>query len=243
VIGAPGFSEKTILNNFIRMIFGIMFTILIFISSGYLMGAVVEEKGNRTMEIIVSSVSPYQLMGGKIAGIIILSLIQLLSWSTFAILFGIIGAAHLPREILQNLAIYPKVAGTILLLAIPAFIMFAGCLATVGSMSSEYREAQQMSMLFFFPCMIPIWLLKPILENPNGPISLFLSFFPLSSFTTMCVRVSFFQVPLWHVAVAGGILVICAVGSVWMASRVFRIGMLRYGKRLQLRDIFQVSRS
>ncbi len=215
---------------------GIIFVAAIATTSGYLLQAVVEEKENRTMEIMVTSVSPGQLMAGKILGDIAIGLTQLLAWGAFIALGLVIGREHL--EFLQGVQIP---AGTLLLAAglmIPAFVMNAAMMAAVGATVTEAREGQQVSGLFMLPIWLPYMLMVLILESPNSPIVVAMSIFPFTAPLTMLLRAGFTTVPAWQIAASIGLLSLTALGSLWLAGRAFRLGMLRYGQRVRWKEIF-----
>lgn len=215
---------------------GIFLTVAVFTSSGYLMQAVVEEKENRTMEILATSLSPVQIMGGKIAALISVGLTQIFIWSVFpAILLGV-AVAYIP--FLQDISIDWNTILLVLITALPTFVLVAAIMAMIGASVTEASEGQQVSGLVTLIVMAPFMLMTPILMNPSGPIALFFSFFPLTASLTLLARVAFSSVPDWQIAVSAVILTISAIGALWMAGRVFRLGMLQYGQRLGLKDIF-----
>jgi ABC-2 type transport system permease protein len=127
----------------------------------------------------------------------------------------------------------------LLLILLPAFVMIAALMAAIGSTMTEVREAQQISGLFSLPMTVPFYLTSSIMMNPNGPVALFLSFFPLTSPITILMRMSLTVVPTWQIALNIGILVVFAVFAIWFAGRAFRMGMLQYGKKLSLKDVFR----
>ncbi len=218
---------------------GFLFIIVIMTSGGYLLHAVVEEKENRTIEIVVTSLSPGQLMAGKVAGNICVGLTQILFWIFLALVGVSIGSRSLAW--VKNLDISPQYIFLILATLIPSFVMIAGLMAAVGSTVTELREASQISGLFTLPIMAPIYLFYPLISNPNGTLALVLSFFPLTAPVTLPLRAGFTVVPTPQLILNLLVLVVSAAGSVWLAGRTFRLGMLRYGKRVTLREIFSRS--
>jgi ABC-2 type transport system permease protein len=236
VDGNREISQTHWMNILLPFFAGIIFIIAIATSSGYLMQAVVEEKENRTMEMIVTSVSPEQFMNGKIIADIAIGLTQILCWTIFIILVIFIGGNYI--EGLQGISFSPDAAWLAVAVLVPAFIMVCALMAAVGSVVTESSEAQQMSGLFMMPIWIPFVLLQPIMENPNGTLAIILSFFPLTAPLTMILRSGFAIIPSWQIVTCIVILVLSAIGSLWLAGRTFRLGMLRYGKRLRWREIF-----
>jgi ABC-2 type transport system permease protein len=236
--GGREFSKKTFLSNLLPLFTGIAFVMLLFMSSGYLMGAVTEEKENRTMEIMVTSISPIQLMGGKVLGTVALSFTLLLVWTAFACLGVLFAGYGLGIKAFQTVTVNPYIILTMLAIAVPTYVMIAAMMTAFGTMVTEAQEAQQLMLVFILPFMITMWLVKPIVEHPQGPLALGLSLFPLTALPTFIFRITFIPIPLWQLVMAVGILILSACGSIWIAGRTFRIGMLRYGKRLNLAEIF-----
>ncbi len=167
------------LSMFLSLFVAIMFFVAIFSTSGYLMKAVVEEKENRTMEMIITSISPNQLMAGKIIGNLAVGLTQILAWLLF-IISGILAANNVfqpsqPMQIPWELII------KLSLVLLPCLIMLAGVMATVGAIATEEREGQQISGLIVMPIWLPYFLLAPMIENPNSPLAVALTLFPITA--------------------------------------------------------------
>lgn len=234
--GRQEMTESTWFNLFTAFAVGLAFTIAIFTSSGYLMQAVVEEKENRTMEIMVTSVSPAQMMSGKILGMIGVGLTQLLVWFGLAALVVRLGRDIFPW--MQALRLAPEMLGILLLAMLPGFILVAALMATVGATVTEEREGQQVTGLFTLPVVAPYWFTAQIMGSPNGPLATGLSFFPLTAPVTLTLRTSLTQVPTGQLALSLGLLAISAAAALWLAGRAFRLGMLRYGQRVSWRELF-----
>jgi len=233
--GKRQMGENEWFNILVPLLSGILFMIVIMTSGGYLMQAVVEEKENRTMEIVVTSVSPNQLMAGKIMGDIAIGFTQLGFWLAFAGVALVIGSHYV--DWIGQIHVTSDVIWTLVVTLVPSFVMIAAIMAAVGATVTESREAQQMSGLFSLPIMIPYWLTYTFMTNPNGPVAVGLSFFPLTAPVALPLRIGFTQIPTGQLVLNIAILVICAVAAILFAARAFRLGMLNYGKRLTLRQI------
>jgi ABC-2 type transport system permease protein len=233
-------TQDRIINLVLPVIAGILFIVAMSISSGYLLQAVVEEKENRTMEIMVTSVSPGQLMSGKIVGDIGVSITQLAVWGAFLVLALLFGKNYFP--FLSGFRFSGEMIGIILAVMIPAFVMISGLMAAVGATVTEASEGQQILALFTIPIWIPYILIATFINNPNSPIAIVLSFFPLTAPMTITMRIGLASIPTWEIIVSVSILILSAVGSLWLAGRAFRLGMLRYGRRLRLKEIFSQQR-
>lgn len=204
-----------------------------FTSSGYLMQAVVEEKENRTMEILVTSVSPGLIMNAKIIALIAVGLTQLLVWIAFPL--ALIPLANALLEV--PVAIDWGVIALIFLTAVPTFVLVSALMATIGATLTEAQEGQQITTLVTLPVMLPVLLVSAIIANPGSPVALALTFFPMTAALTILIRMAFASVPTWQVIVSTALIILAAAGAMLLSGRVFRLGMLRYGKRLGWKDV------
>jgi ABC-2 type transport system permease protein len=200
------------------------------------MQSVVDEKENRTMEMIVTSVSPEALMAGKILGNLCVGLTQLLIWLLFAafgaLLIAIVfGYGYAPVILPIHLVL---LFGVIL----PGFVLVAALMTLVGVTAASLREAQQVSILFTLPMVAPYWFAGAVLQNPNHPLSAFMSIFPLTAVITMPMRTSIGDVPDWQILLTVLLMISSAILSLWLAARIFRASMLNYGKRTSIKGVF-----
>ncbi len=232
------FSERTFVGVFVPILMAFAYVFLVLSSAGYLMGAVVEEKENRTMEVVVTSISPGQLIAGKVVGILGVTLTQLLGWVAFGWLGVYVGGRFLNLTALQGVQVDLGMLAATAAISVPPFVMVAALMTALGATVAEAQEAQQVSGLFMVPFMIPIWLLQPLMENPDGTLSLVLSLFPFTSVASFSLRLTFTQVPVWQILASFAISSLCALAALWLAGRAFRLGMLRYGQRLNWREVF-----
>lgn len=228
-------SDENILGFILPFLSGFLFIMAINISGGYLLQAVVDEKENRTMEILITSISPNQLMAGKVIGNLSVGLTQLVVW----IIFGLLG-------FLAILRIFPELetgqidlSFLVLTIAVflPAFIMIAAMMAALGATTTETREAQQIAGLFTLPMVVPFWFIQVLMEKPNSLISIFMSVFPFTAPVSLPIRAAFANIPVWQIILTVLLLVLFAVVALWFAGKSFRIGMLRYGKKLSFKEI------
>ena len=221
------------------MIAGVLFIIAVNVSGGYLLQAVVEEKENRTMEILVTSVSPTQLMAGKVVGDLMVGLTQLVIWIFFVIVGLNLAPNFLDMESVPALDIkyVLLLAGTLL----PAFVMIAAAMGALGATATESREAQQLAGFFTLPIVVPFWFTSQIMFNPNGALAVGMSMFPLTAPIAMPLRAGFTNIPWWQITITITVLVALAAFSLWLAGKIFRIGMLRYGKKVPFKEAFQRS--
>jgi ABC-2 type transport system permease protein len=218
------------------MIIALGFIVAMFSTGGYLMQAVVEEKENRTMEVIITSISPNQFMAGKIIGDTAIGLTQIFVWGLFIGVGVSLGRQSL--DFLRGVQISMQTAILTVLIIFPSFITVAALMATIGATVTEAREGQQMTGLVALPIWIPYMFMFTMLNNPNSPVAIALSMIPLTAPLAILVRDGVTVLPAWQIALSSAIQILAAAGAIWLAGRAFRLGMLRYGKRLKWREIF-----
>jgi ABC-2 type transport system permease protein len=231
------FNSRNPIGFFIAIFSGVIFLLAVNTSGGYLLQAVVEEKENRTMEVVLTSISTDQFMAGKIFGNLSVGLTQLLFWLVMAGIAAVIALKTFPD--LSDIGIGFSFFGLMALTFFPAFVMIAALMTMVGATATESREAQQIAGLFSLPIAIPFWFIAAIMENPNGPLAIGFSFFPFTAPMTLPLRSMLTNLPVWQIGLSIGLLVAAAAASIWLASRAFRLGMLRYGKKLTLAEILR----
>jgi ABC-2 type transport system permease protein len=234
--GSQEVGENEWLNLLLPFFAGFAFMIAVFTTSGYLMQAVVEEKENYTMEVLLTSVSSQQLMAGKIISMVAVGWTQLLVWGGLAIAALLIGRNY--SEELAALRISPGLVAVSVAAFIPSFVMIAALMVAIGATVTDVQEGNQIASLFTIPVVIPYWFTVLILTNPNGPLAVGLSFFPFTAPVTLSMRAGMTVIPFGQLVLNLAFLWLCALGALWIAGRAFRLGMLRYGQRLPWREIF-----
>ena len=237
--GSREFREDEWYVIFMPFIAGIMFFFVVMTSGGYLMQAVVEEKENRTMEIVITSVTPVQLMTGKIIGNIGVGLTQLIVWFIFGWIGLKVAGQFVP--VLQDFSLPPNYISTVLLITLPAFVMIAAFMAAIGATMTEMREAQQIQGMFSLSMTVPFYLSNSLMLHPNSTLAYVMSYFPLTSPLTILIRQSVTEIPAWQMALHVVVLVVFAIFAIWFSGKAFRLGMLQYGKKITLKEIFRKS--
>ncbi|MCJ7537551.1 MAG: ABC transporter permease [Anaerolineales bacterium] len=232
--GSRQFVQGDWLGFVLPFMVGFIFLVAVFATSGYLLQAVVEEKENRTMELLVTTITPNKLMAGKIVGIIAVGWTQLIVWFGMVLLLALVGSLFI--DLPEWISFPMSYLAFALVLFVPAFIMLAALMVAVGATLTDAQEAQQVTSLFTLPLFIPFWFALTLINHPNGPVAVGLSFFPFTAPITLAIRAGFAPIPPWQIVLSLSLLVICAVAAVWFAGRAFRLGMLRYGQRVAWRE-------
>ena len=226
----------------IPVVFSLLLAFSIVFSSSYLLQGLSEEKENRLMEILLSSVSARQLLTGKVFGIgaaglaqvgvwvISASLLLSLAASTFG---GFISIIQLPANFLVLAVVY----------FILGYLLFAVLSAGIGAISSSSREGQQLIAIFTLPLFIPLWFMSLLMLFPNNPIWVVLTIFPITAPVEVMIRLGVSDIPAWQLAASIAVLVLSIIGILLLTSRVFRTYLLMYGKRPKFGEIIRSLRS
>ncbi|MCI0485352.1 MAG: ABC transporter permease [Blastocatellia bacterium] len=220
----------------IIMLFFIYMTVLMYGIS--VMRGVIEEKQSRIVEVIVSSVRPTQMMLGKLIGIGLVGLTQYAVWVSSAVLLTVFGASLMTG--VSNFDM-PRLPVSLLIYFIIYFVLgyflYATLYALVGSMVSSEEEAQQAQMPVTLLLVVPMLLFGMIMSNPNSPVATILSFIPFFAPTLMILRIAMVNPPLWQILLSMLIMVGTILGVVWVAARIYRVGILMYGKRPSIAEL------
>ena len=207
----------------------------------YLLQGVSEEKESRILESLLCTVTPDELLVGKLLGLGSAGLTLVGVW----VLAGTMASASMLA--FMQISIPPS----LLLLGFAYFLFgylfYASLMTGIGAVTSNLREAAQMSGILTMLNFVPFWLLVRILNSPNSGLAVGLSLFPPSAATTMMLRMSAASVsgaviPPWEIAASLGLLALCSIGALMLGSRLFRLGMLLYGKSPNLPEIMRILR-
>lgn len=225
-------------------LFTIALMLGLFVTNGYLMQSVIEEKETRLIEILVSTVRPSDLLAGKILAMGLLGLLQMFAWVGGMILAvrlvdtaNLTGAAvsalvtianiHIPLEVLPLLAVY----------FLLAYLLFAALYGMVGALSNSLREGPQYAVIFTLPAVVPLYFISIFTTTPDAPLPVILSLIPITAPVAMTQRLLIASVPAWQVILSLALLAVSVVVVIWLAGRVFRVGTLLAGQTPKLRDL------
>lgn len=232
--------DEAVVGLFIApIIFVVVFMMASQVTSGYLMSGVVEEKTNRIMEILVTSITPFELLFGKIIGLAVLGLTQLAIWIGAGFIFLTLGQAS---SVLAGVSIPPDLLIIGLIYFLLGYFLFASIMAGVGAVVGSEQESRQIAGIFSFALAIPFILIVNFLTDPNGTIVTILTLFPLTSPISVILRMGFGTVPTWQLILSIVLLLLTTLFTVWASARVFRWALLLYGKPPSLREVLRVIR-
>jgi ABC-2 type transport system permease protein len=204
------------------------------------MRGVIEEKQSRIIEVLLSSVRPFQLMLGKLIGIGLVSLTQVLLWTVSALLLSALAA--LPMFAAASFKM-PRLEWHILVFFAVYFVLgyflYSTLYLIVGALVSAEEDAQQMMLPIVFSAVIPMLLFEQVVRQPNSLLSVLLSLTPIFSPILMFARIAVQTPPWWQIALSLILLAGTILGAVWLAAKIYRVGVLMYGKPPTLPELFR----
>ena len=214
--------------------FTIMLLISILMSAGTLIQGVSEEKENRVIEVILSSIDARSLLFGKLLGLGAAGLLQLAIWLSMALVPAVL--------LVAGLALSPMTVILCLCYFVLAFLLYGTLITATGVIGTNAKDMQSYGMFWAIGCALPMPFLEVLLRDPNGTTAHILSFFPLSTAVTMMIRIGTGRIPWWEVPLTLATLAIAVWLTLRFAARLFRTALLMYGKRPTLVEIFRTLR-
>ncbi len=224
----------------IPYVLAILLVITIFVSSGYLLQSVAEEKETRVIEIVLSSITARELLAGKVIGLGALGLTQILIW--LMSMWVLSGGALVLLALAIPLLARPEVLLLSILYYLLGYTVYAVLMAAAGSLGTTMRESQQLAGIFSFLASIPFMVSGFLFANPNAMLARVLSWFPLTAPTMMMLRLPLAQVPAEDIAISLVALAVSIPAILWAGAKVFRMGLLIYGKRPDVGQVWRALR-
>ena len=260
--------SSSVLNIALAYIFGFLIYMFVFLYGNMVMQGVIEEKSNKVMEVMVSSVRPFELMMGKILGIASVAVTQFVIWVVFILLVGgaavsLLGlgdvvasagagidpaaiAAAAPIDLdsemvsiiatITDPAYLLRIFGGFLIYFIGGYLLYAAMFAAVGSAVDNEKDTNNLQLPITLPLMVAIFVMLNAMQDPHGPLAFWCSMIPFTSPIVMMVRLPY-GVPGWELALSIGLLVVTFVGMVYLAGRIYRVGVFMYGKKPTFKEL------
>ncbi len=232
-------SDAVVTLFMLPLVFTMIFLIALQSAGSYLMSGVVEEKSNRIMELLITSITPTQLLRGKIIGLGLLALTQVSIW---------VAAAAISLQSGQSMAAFSGVTLSFdyIILSFTYFLLdfflLAAIMAAIGAVVGSEQESRQISGLFTLVLVLPVFFLTSFITDPNGPIAVFFTLFPLTAPVAVILRLGMTTVPPEQIVVSLIILLLTTLGAAWIGGRIFGWSLLLYGKRPGLRTLVRAVR-
>ncbi|MBR6831023.1 MAG: ABC transporter permease [Tidjanibacter sp.] len=262
---------SNMVNIAIAYLFGLMIYMVVFLYGNMVMQGVIEEKSNKVLEVMVSSVKPFQLMMGKILGIAAVAVLQFVIWVVFIV--GVGGAlmnvfagdmieaaaamqSGMPMD-MTNMAMDADMASVIntitdpgylirifggfLIFFIGGYLLYSAMFAAVGSAVDNEKDTQNLQLPISIPLILALVVMVNAMQDPNGQLAFWFSMIPFTSPVVMMARLPY-GVPDWQLWLSIALLFITFVGMVWLAGKIYRVGIFMYGKKPTLKELIKWSR-
>lgn len=244
-VGAGGKTEKAktadVAFQFAPVAFVYLLWIAVFTAANMLLTNTIEEKSNRIIEVLLSSVSPFQLMAGKVWGIAATGLAVVGFWAAF----GLLGIWLLPQIFpdisklqLDVILANPRYLGSFVGYFLGGYLLYAAVLVGIGSVCNSLKEAQNLMQPVVLMLIVPLLAMIPIANDPNGPVARVMTYIPLFTPFVMMNRAAG-EPPLWEYVISTLLMLATIAFMFWAAAKVFRIGVLMTGKPPRLREILR----
>ncbi len=260
-------SQSAELNAMLGTLLNFVLYMFLLIYGQLVMTSIIEEKNNRVLEIVVSSVKPTQLMLGKIIGVGLVAFTQILIW-TAVIICGatFVIPAVIPESMMEQAAAVSAggtgemdatiaqlissmsnigaIIQTMLLIVgflIGGYLLFATLFAAIGASVDNQQDASQLQIIGMLPIMVGLFASLAVVTDPGSTFALIMSLIPFTSPMVMVARIPF-GVPEWQIALSFAILVISIIFMIWFAAKVYRVGIFMYGKKPTMRDLIRWTR-
>ena len=247
-------------------VLGFILYMFLLIYGSMVMQSVIEEKNNRVLEVMVSSVRPFDLMMGKILGVASVAIVQVLLWGVLIAGVGALVMPHLmPEDVMasaqamqqgmpdaasmsgMNPEMLQAVAAlvyifnifvSLLLFVFGGYLLYSAMFAAVGSAVDNVQDASQLQMPITLPIILALLMMFVVIKDPNSQLAFWFSIIPFTSPIVMMARIPY-DIPLWEVALSLVVLYASFVGMVWFAAKIYRVGIFMYGKKPSLKELFK----
>jgi ABC-2 type transport system permease protein len=272
-----GEENSAALASAVGLIGALLIYLFVFLYGVQVMRGVIEEKTNRIVEVIISSVKPFELMMGKIVGIALVGLTQFLLW--IILTFGIttvassmlmnskmdvqkIAAKQTPAsldpEAMKELGVnaekkpegmekvfmyidninFPLIVACFLIYFLGGYLLYSALFAAIGAAVDNETETQQFMLPVTIPLILAFVVAQSVIQNPDSTMAFWFSIIPLTSPVVMMVRIAF-GVPAWELTLSISLLVLGFVGATWLAAKIYRTGILLYGKKVTYKELMR----
>lgn len=240
-VGERGELKKDSGTTFlVAYFFGICLYVVLLMYGQMMLRAALEEKTSRSSEVMVATIRASTLMAGKIIGIGLVGLTQVAIWAAVVVLFSSGSASFMPagsQEILSEIGITPVMGIFFVVYFLLGFLFYAALFGAVGAMVNSETEVQQAQWPVMIPLLTSFMFMFMALRDPNAPLVRIVSLIPFSSPILMMVRICVVTPPWWEIALSLVLLLVFIWGAMWFAGRIFRVGLLMYGKRPTLPEL------
>ncbi len=260
-------ADSSIVATAAGFILGMILYMFLLMYGAMVMQSVIEEKQNRVLEVMVSSVRPFQLMLGKILGVAAVAVVQVLIWGVLLVVLGaFVMPLMLPEEVLAgaqamqqgmpdasavagvdpdmlqavaavtDVGYIAKLFGCLLLFVFGGYLLYSAMFAAVGSAVDNVQDTQQFQLPITLPIILALLVMMTVIKDPSSPLAFWCSMIPFTSPIVMMARVPY-GIPWWEVVLSLAILYASFVAMVWLAAKIYRVGIFMYGKKPSFKEL------
>ena len=253
--------EETATSSILSYLLGTFMMLILYmfimLYGQMVMTSIIEEKNNRVLELVVSSVKPTDLMMGKILGIGAVAVTQILIWAVLLIGCSIWIMPLLSTSVAQSGTADPAMIQAVAQLADPSFmgqllifmvlfliggyLFYSSIYAAIGSAVDNIQDASQLTSIAIVPIILALIISMSVVQDPNSALALWTSYIPFTSPMVMMARVPF-GIPVWQSIVSLVILYVSFVGMIWLAAKIYRVGIFMYGKKPTVAELIRWTR-
>lgn len=261
-------AKSSVIATGVGFVLGMILYMFLLIYGSMVMQSVIEEKNSRVLEVMVSSVRPFDLMLGKILGVASVAVVQVLIWGVLCAVGAAVAVHMMPADVLAGVQAMqhgvPDAAASIdmnpemlqvmaavtdfgyilrifaylLLFVFGGYLFYSAMFAAVGSAVDNVQDASQLQMPITLPIILALLMMFVVIKDPNSQLAFWFSIIPFTSPIVMMARIPY-DIPLWEVALSLVVLYASFVGMVWFAAKIYRVGIFMYGKKPSLKELFK----
>ncbi|MDE6375462.1 MAG: ABC transporter permease [Alistipes sp.] len=260
-------AQSSIVSTALGYILGFILYMFLLIYGSMVMQSVIEEKNSRVLEVMVSSVRPFDLMLGKILGVALIAVVQVAIWGVLICVVGGLAMPHLipaemmagvqsiqagtpdaaavadfDPELLQAVAAMTdfgyivKIFVCLLLFVFGGYLLYSAMFAAVGSAVDNVQDASQLQLPITLPIILALMMMLAVIKDPDSQLAFWFSIVPFTSPVVMMARIPY-DIPWWEILLSLVVLYVSFVGMVWLASKIYRVGIFMYGKKPTLKEL------
>lgn len=259
-------SSSSAVATVMAYVLSFMLYMFLIIYGAMVMQSVIEEKNSRVLEVMVSSVRPFDMMLGKILGVASVAVLQIVIWIALIAIVGyFVVPSVMPEEITAALAMMKQgmavengtdigllqalvtltdvkylvtIFASLLLFVVGGFLLYAALFAAVGSAVDNVQDVQQLQLPITLPIILGLLIMMVVINDPTSGIAFWFSMIPFTSPIVMMARIPY-EIPMWEIIVSLLLLYATFVGAVWMASKIYRVGILMHGKKPSFKELWR----
>jgi len=226
-------------STILAMVLLMMLYVTVLMWGQLLLTSVIEEKTSRVVEVMAAAVSPSSLLAGKLLGVGAAGLTQFLVWALSLLAFSLAGAGMMAASGAKMPEVSLLLLGGLLVYFLLGFLLYSALFAAVGACVNTSQEAQSLAFPVMMPLIAGVMMFPMIMQAPDSPVSVVLSLIPFFTPLLMFLRIAILTPPMWQIALSVVLTGLTIAGVLWMAARIYRVGILMYGKRPTFPEILR----